>query len=331
MSGWSVSSIPDQSGRVAIVTGASSGLGTEVADALARRGAIVILAVRNDAKGEAVRSRILQQTPGANVVVSRVDLADLASIRAFAALEGQRPAIDILVNNAGLGMQPQRAATSDGFERQLGTNHLGPFALTGLLLPALLRASAPRVVAVASIAHRGGKIDFADLQGEARYSGGKAYNQSKLANILFALELDRRARRAGMNLTSVVAHPGISTTGFLDAAQMGAGEDLAAGARCRHGGPALDGVGAAHGRDLRGVGRRCGGLRLQIRARSKWHSDATARPSARPAQKRLFRVSASTSSMSAKPRSRSVACRSFGSNRLTHGSPPAATRVAAAS
>lgn len=243
MAGWSISSIPEQNGRVAIVTGASSGLGTEVADALAQRGATVILAVRNEAKGEAVRARILEKTPAADVIVSRVDMADLASIRAFAAREDARPAIDILVNNAGLGMQPRRATTADGFERQLGTNHLGPFALTGLLLPALLRATAPRVVAVASIAHRGGKIDFADLQGESRYGGGKAYNQSKLANILFALELDRRARRAETSLASVAAHPGVSTTGFLAASQMGAvqlraanlvvgliGQDAAAGA-----------------------------------------------------------------------------------------------------
>lgn len=243
MAGWNISRIPDQTGRTAIVTGASSGLGTEVADALARKGATVILAVRNEAKGETARARILAGTPGANVTVSRVDMADLASIRAFAAREGERPAIDILVNNAGLGMQPARAVTADGFERQFGTNHLGPFALTGLLLPALLRSKAARVVAVASIAHRGGKIDFPDLQGEARYSGGKAYNQSKLANILFARELDRRARAAGAPLVSVVAHPGISATGFIDATQMGGvqtrvanfivglvGQDAAAGA-----------------------------------------------------------------------------------------------------
>ena len=203
----------------------------------------MILAVRNEAKGEAARARILAATPGADVTVSRVDMADLASIRAFAAREGERPAIDVLVNNAGLGMQPARATTADGFERQFATNHLGPFALTGLLLPALLPAKAPRVVAVASIVHRRGKIDFADLQGTARYSGGTAYNQSKLANILFALELDRRARAAGSHLVSAVAHPGISATGFIDATQMGAvqtrvanvliglvGQDAAAGA-----------------------------------------------------------------------------------------------------
>lgn len=222
MAGWNIASIPDQSGRTAIVTGASSGLGVEVADALARKGATVVLAVRDEAKGEGARARILAATPGAHVSVSRVDLADLASIRAFAAREGERPAIDLLINNAGLGMQPERATSADGYERQFATNHLGPFALTGLLLPALLRARAPRVVAVASIAHRGGKIDFADLQGATRYSGGKAYNQSKLSNILFALELDRRARAAGTHLVSVVAHPGVSATGFIDATQMGA-------------------------------------------------------------------------------------------------------------
>ena len=243
MAGWSVSDIPDQKGRVAIVTGASSGLGTEAAVALAARGATVLLAVRDAAKGDATRRRILARTPGADVVVSRIDMADLASIRAFAAREGERPAIDILINNAGLGMQPARAVTTDGYERQLATNHLGPFALTGLLLPALLRAGAARIVAVASIAHRGGRIDFDDLQGAGRYAGGKAYNQSKLANILFALELDRRARQAGTALVSVASHPGVSTTGFLAAANMGTiqtrvanvivglfGQDAAAGA-----------------------------------------------------------------------------------------------------
>ena len=220
MTSWAVTNIPDQTGRVAIVTGASSGLGTEVADALAARGATVVLAVRDAARGDAARRRILSRHPQAAVEVSVVDLANLASIRAFADREGSRPAIDLLINNAGLGMQPTRAATADGYERQFATNHLGPFALTGLLLPALLRAAAPRVVAVASIAHRTGRIDFDDLQGAARYSGGKAYNQSKLSNLLFALELDRRARRTGSKLVSVAAHPGIAATGFLAAAQL---------------------------------------------------------------------------------------------------------------
>ena len=220
MANWTVSSIPDQTGLVAIVTGASNGLGLEVAEALAGRGAHVVLAVRDAARGETARRRILARYPKAEVAVSIVDLADLASIRAFADRETARPAIDLLVNNAGLGMQPERATTADGFERQFGTNHLGAFALTGLLLPALLRSPAPRVVAVASIAHRTGRIDFDDLQGAVRYAGGKAYNQSKLSNLLFALELDRRARRAGSRLVSVAAHPGVATTGFLAAAQL---------------------------------------------------------------------------------------------------------------
>ena len=240
MAGWTVANIPDQTGRTAIVTGASSGLGTEIADALARRGARVVLAVRDEARGEAARARILAKTPGADVTVSRIDMADLGSIRAFAAREGGRPALDILVNNAGLGMQAVRATSVDGYELQFATNHLGPFALTGLLLPALLRAQAPRVVAVASVAHRRARIEFADLQGETRYAGDTAYSQSKLANIMFALELDRRA---GGRLTSVVAHPGLSTTGFIAATRMTAlrtrayrllfhalGQDAAAGA-----------------------------------------------------------------------------------------------------
>lgn len=243
MARWTVADIPDQTGRVAVVTGASSGLGTEVAQALAARGASVVLAVRDAARGQAARQLILSRHPHADLAVSVVDLADLASIRAFADREGRRAKIDLLVNNAGLGMQPKRAVTPDGLERQFATNHLGAFALTGLLLPALLRAPAPRVVAVASIAHRSGSIDFDDLQGERRYAGGKAYNQSKLANLLFALELDRRARAARSRLLSVAAHPGVAATGFMAATDMGTipvavgslavrlvGQDAAAGA-----------------------------------------------------------------------------------------------------
>ena len=215
---WTLASIPDQTGRTAIVTGASSGIGAVAAEALAAHGARVIMAVRDAAKGEAVRAHIVGRRPHSSVSVSIVDMADLASIRAFSArIEEEGTAVDILLNNAGLGMQAHRATTADGFERQFGTNHLGHFALTGLLIPALLRAPTPRVVAIASIAHRGGRIDFDDLQGERLYKGGKAYNQSKLSNILFARELDRRARAAGSPLVSVAAHPGISSTGFLAA------------------------------------------------------------------------------------------------------------------
>ena len=217
MPNWSVTDIPDQSGRVALVTGASSGIGAEAAVALAARGAQTILAVRNQARGDAVRDRILRHTPGANVLVSLLDMADLASIRAFAErIAADLPQVDILLNNAGLS-QASRGVTADGFERIFGTNHLGHFALTGLLIPALLRAPAPRVVTIASLAHLRGHIDFDDLQSERRYAMGRAYAQSKLANLMFALELAHRARAAGSRLASLAAHPGLSSTGFLRA------------------------------------------------------------------------------------------------------------------
>lgn len=213
---WTTANIPDLTGKTALITGASSGIGAAAAAAFAAKGATTVLAVRDIARGETIAARILAQTPGATLAIERLDLADLASIRAFAErMSGTRPRIDILLNNAGLGMQPVRSETKDGFERQFGTNHLGHFALTGRLIPALLRAPAPRVVTIASLAHRRGKIDFDDLQSKRNYAGGRAYSQSKLANILFALELNSRA--AGSGLISVAAHPGISATGFLAA------------------------------------------------------------------------------------------------------------------
>ncbi len=245
MPDWSVSDMPDQTGRVAVVTGASSGIGAEAAVALAAKGAQVVLAVRNQGRGDAVRNRILRRWPAAKVSVELADMASLASIRSFAdRMNDTLPQLDLLLNNAGLGMQAARSTTADGFERQFGTNHLGHFALTGLLLPALLRAPAPRVVTIASLAHRRGRIEFDDLSGERRYGGSKAYSQSKLANLLFALELDRRARAQQSRLVSVAAHPGLSATGFLAAtgmprimaalgtAAMGVvGQDAASGAR----------------------------------------------------------------------------------------------------
>jgi NAD(P)-dependent dehydrogenase (short-subunit alcohol dehydrogenase family) len=150
-----------------------------------------------------------------------LDLADLSSVRAFAGrMDRSLRQVDVLLDNAGLGMQAVRATTVDGFERQFGTNHLGHFALTGLLVPALLRAPAPRVVTIASLMHRRGRIDFGDLQGARHYAGGKAYSQSKLANLMFALELDARARAARSKLTSVAAHPGLAITGFVAATGM---------------------------------------------------------------------------------------------------------------
>lgn len=229
MANWTVGSIPAQGGRVVVVTGSSSGIGEKAAEALAGRGARTVLAVRDPGRGAAARERILRRHPKADVAVALVDLGDLASIRAFADRAAiDLPRIDCLINNAGLGMQRDRATTVDGFERQLAVNHLGAFALTGLLLPNLLRTPAPRVVAVASIAHRSGRMDFEDLQ-SVRYDGGRAYSQSKLADLLFALELDRRARRAGLPLTSLAAHPGIAATGFVAAIGLPAWQNRIAG------------------------------------------------------------------------------------------------------
>jgi NAD(P)-dependent dehydrogenase (short-subunit alcohol dehydrogenase family) len=213
--------MPDLSGKAAIVTGATSGIGFEAARALAAHGAEVILAVRDTARGEACAQKIRAGHAAARLIVAALDLASLASVRSFAErISGTLPKIDILLNNAGLGLQDTRATTADGFERQFGTNHLGHFALTGRLIPALLRAPAPRVVTIASIAHRRGAIALDDLQTERPYSGRRAYGQSKLANLMFALELNRRAVAEKSRLISVAAHPGVAPTGFVAATQM---------------------------------------------------------------------------------------------------------------
>jgi NAD(P)-dependent dehydrogenase (short-subunit alcohol dehydrogenase family) len=201
---WTARDIPDQSGRSVVVTGANSGIGFQAARVLAERGADVVLAVRDITRGEAAAERI-----GAAVQVRRLDLADLASVREFA--EGAPERIDVLVNNAGVMALPERR-TADGFEMQLGTNHLGHFALTGRLLARLLRGTEPRVVTVSSGLHRRGRIDFDDLQSERVYDKWAAYGQSKLANLLFAYELQRRASAAGLALMSLAAHPGLSAT-----------------------------------------------------------------------------------------------------------------------
>ena len=210
---WDTGDIPDQAGRTAVVTGANSGLGLATTTALTAAGARVIMAVRDVSRGEQVRPE------GAEVC--RVDLADLANVRSFAAdLPVER--IDVLVNNAGVMALPRRR-TADGFEMQFGTNHLGHFALTGLLLPRLLAAPAPRVVTVSSTAHRMGWMDFADLDREHRYHRWLAYGQSKLANLLFCFELDRRARAAGAPLVSAAAHPGYAATNLQTAGPRMAG------------------------------------------------------------------------------------------------------------
>ncbi len=208
---WTAEDIPDQSGRTAVVTGANSGLGAITARELARKGAAVVLACRNTEKGEQAAASIRDAAPGAAVEVAKLDLADLNSVHAFAeGLEHDR--LDLLVNNAGLMAIPRRE-TKDGFEMQLGTNHLGHFALTGLLLERLERGSEPRVVTLSSGAHRTVRgIDFDDLQGTKRYFRWTAYGQSKLANLLFAFELQRRAEAARSPLLSMAAHPGYSAT-----------------------------------------------------------------------------------------------------------------------
>jgi NAD(P)-dependent dehydrogenase (short-subunit alcohol dehydrogenase family) len=208
---WTVQRIPSQTGKTALVTSANSGIGYQAALELARHGAQVLLACRNAAKGQAALERLKREAPGAAAELVEVDMASLASIRSFAtAFAGRGIPLDLLINNAGVMALPKREVTVDGFERQFGTNHLGHFALTGLLLPQLLAAPEPRVVTVASLAHRNGKIDFENLQSERGYKPLGAYSESKLANILFAKELDRRARVAHSKLLSLAVHPGIS-------------------------------------------------------------------------------------------------------------------------
>lgn len=207
---------PDQSGRTAVVTGSNSGIGLEAARALAAAGATVVLACRDTAKGAEAADSIRASAPGANVHVAALDLASLDSIRAFA--EGLAPErLDLLINNAGVMASPYRK-TADGFELQIGTNHLGHFALTGRLLDRLLGTPGARVVTVASTAHKIGRINFDDLQSERSYQRWRAYGQSKLANLLFAFELDRRLRAAGADVLSVAAHPGYSATNLQFAA-----------------------------------------------------------------------------------------------------------------
>jgi NAD(P)-dependent dehydrogenase (short-subunit alcohol dehydrogenase family) len=216
---WSAEQIADQTGRNAVVTGANSGLGLVTARELARAGANVVLACRDVRKGEAAAAEIGAAVPGAQLQVAELDLSSLASVRRFAgALEAGELAL--LINNAGIMMTPQQK-TADGFELQFGTNHLGHFALTGLLLERLARADAARVVTLSSIEHKSGHIHFDDLELEHGYNPRKAYRQSKLANAIFGLELDRRLRAAGSPVISVLAHPGYSDTNLQSTGPTG--------------------------------------------------------------------------------------------------------------
>ncbi|MDT5003316.1 MAG: hypothetical protein QOJ24_492 [Mycobacterium sp.] len=212
MTNWTTSDIPDQTGRTAVITGANTGLGYETAAALAAKGAHVVLAVRNTDKGQAAADLISRRSPGASVAVQELDLTSLVSIRAAAdELRAAHDSIDLLINNAGVMFTP-RSTTKDGFELQFGTNHLGHFAFTGLLLDHIVAAPGSRVVTVSSVGHRFARngIRFDDLQWEKDYSRVGAYGQAKLANLMFTYELQRRLR--GTGTIAAAAHPGGSRT-----------------------------------------------------------------------------------------------------------------------
>ena len=216
MTGWTIADIPPQGGRTAVITGATGGLGYETALALAGAGAAVVLTGRNDAKGQDASQKIRGQFPDANISYQTLDLASLASVADFAArFAAAHASLDLLINNAGVMALPKRQTTEDGFEMQFGTNYLGHYALTAHLLPLLRRGNQPRVVNLSSLAHRSGAINFADLHGAQSYSPWKAYSQSKLAMLMFAIELQRRSDDGGWGLISNAAHPGYARTDLM--------------------------------------------------------------------------------------------------------------------
>ena len=209
---WDLDAIGDQTGKRILITGANSGIGFEAAKVLVGKGAEVIMACRNTNKGEQALAQIKQACPEGNVSLMALDLASLASVNAFAGEFKQAyDSLDILINNAGV-MAPPFSQTADGFEMQFGTNHLGHFALTGHLLPLLEAGEAGRIVVVASLAHRFGKVNFSNLNSEKRYLRWPAYAQSKLANLMYAKELQRRLEKAGSKVIAVAVHPGYSAT-----------------------------------------------------------------------------------------------------------------------
>jgi NAD(P)-dependent dehydrogenase (short-subunit alcohol dehydrogenase family) len=212
---WTASDIPSQRGRSAVITG-TGGLGFESALALARAGCDIVIAGRNQEKGAAATASIRSRVPHALVRFERLDLASLKSVAAFGErLRNQRASLDLLINNAGVMVPPQRRETEDGFELQLGTNYLGHFALTGQLLPLLRAGNGARVITLSSVAARSGSIDFDDLNAKKRYRPMPVYSQSKLACLMFALELQRRSEANGWGLSSIGAHPGIARTDLL--------------------------------------------------------------------------------------------------------------------
>lgn len=217
MTGWNASDIPDQSGFTAVVTGANSGIGYVTARELARKGAQVVLACRSEARGNEAGDRLVSEVPGAHVEFVRLDLGDLESVREFVATyERTYDRLDLLINNAGVMALPH-GRTTDGFETQFGVNHLGHFALTGLLLPTLLGTPGARVVTLSSGVHALSNIDIRDLNSERQYRRWIAYGRSKTANLLFTHELARRLATIGSEVVAAAAHPGYATTNLQTA------------------------------------------------------------------------------------------------------------------
>ena len=211
MTGFTADDVPDQTGKTVFITGANTGLGYEAAKVLAGKGARVIIGCRSKDKATKASKSILAEHPAADVAVVELDLGDLASVKKAAAVVAKEPKLDVLINNAGI-MIPPYELTRDGFESQFGVNHLGPFALTGLLLEKLRGTPDARIVSTASIAHKRGKIHFDDISAERGYNPIVRYAQSKIANLYFAYELQRRLEAAGDSTISVAAHPGIADT-----------------------------------------------------------------------------------------------------------------------
>jgi len=213
---WTAANIPQRNSGLAVITGSTEGIGYEDALALSSAGWNVIMMGRNTRKGAESMAKIHQINPKAKVSFEKIDLADLSSIKAFASrMISKGQAIDLLINNAGVMTPPKRLETADGFELQFGTNHIGHFALTAQLLPLLRKSPDARVVTVSSIANTAGTINFDDLQSKSSYVPMKAYGQAKLANLMFALELQRQSEKQGWGITSLASHPGVSRTNLL--------------------------------------------------------------------------------------------------------------------
>ncbi|MFP9098545.1 SDR family oxidoreductase [Flavobacterium sp. RHBU_24] len=213
---WKTSDIPQRNSGLAVITGSTEGVGYEDALALSSSGWNVVMMGRDAQKGAESIAKIHQINPKAKVSFEKIDLADLSSIKAFASrMNSKGQAINLLINNAGVMTPPKRLETADGFELQFGTNHIGHFALTAQLLPLLQKSPGARVVTVSSVANRAGAINFDDLQSKSSYNPMKAYSQSKLANLMFALELQRQSEKHGWGITSMAAHPGVSRTKLL--------------------------------------------------------------------------------------------------------------------